>query len=362
MFIMAGLSSKPTKSCMAWRGGLFRAIGAERQPSHSAINLRGVVAIPYQCDRLHDNLRETVFMSEALDDVLIMKLANWNNEQAAAAVNAIVALRTIIGERLASFTLRFIENRKAANADSIRAFLADPPPNAEARSIISFLIRESCGWELHELNKPRTDLDTWMAQHIFTNNSTQWAGSERALVVMRLVSFHSAKLKAATERGVAQEVLSKVLLGIIEGRGAYTYKPKSGQTPVDAFLRYIWRSIANGGIDIGRTTQRNTKATAQIISDTEVLGSLQSASRASPEEILLKAEQKLEAQRLVHAALAALSPENRELVVRKCFLEQSYSQIAADCGENEAAIRKRYSRALAQLRELLGEHGASADV
>jgi RNA polymerase sigma factor (sigma-70 family) len=351
--ISGGSFAGAKESCTSSHDEVFPWINAKSGAGESAIVFRRVVTTFCPCDRLRGNLTEISGMTESLDDILIVRLAKWSDEQKTAIVYAIKTLQTTIGEELAAFALKFIENPTTNRAEDVRAFLAASPANAEARSLISFLIRESYEWQLAPLNGPDPDLDTWMARQIFSNDSQQWTRSERALIAMWLVSFHAAKLKAVTDRGFAEDVLSKVLIGIIEGRGSYSYNVNTGQTPVAAFIRYIWRSIANGGVDFVRTALRDNQAITRIVSDSEVLGGFQSGSEAVPEEILLNAEEKQEADRLVHAAIEALSPESREVVLRRCFLEQSYSKIAADCGESETALRKRYSRALAELRELL---------
>lgn len=54
-------------------------------------------------------------------------------------------------------------------------------------------------------------------------------------------------------------------------------------------------------------------------------------------------------------ALAKLKPSEREAVVMRFEGELSFRELAAACGVDEAAARKRVSRALARLRDELGE-------
>lgn len=55
------------------------------------------------------------------------------------------------------------------------------------------------------------------------------------------------------------------------------------------------------------------------------------------------------------AALAKLKPSEREAVVLRYDAELSFRELATACGVDEAAARKRVSRALARLRADLGE-------
>lgn len=55
------------------------------------------------------------------------------------------------------------------------------------------------------------------------------------------------------------------------------------------------------------------------------------------------------------AALAELKPSEREAVVLRYEAGLSFKEVAAACGVDEAAARKRVSRALSRLRESLGD-------
>jgi RNA polymerase sigma-70 factor (ECF subfamily) len=55
------------------------------------------------------------------------------------------------------------------------------------------------------------------------------------------------------------------------------------------------------------------------------------------------------------AALAKLKPSEREAVVLRYEGELSFRELGIACGLDEAAARKRVSRALARLRADLGE-------
>lgn len=65
----------------------------------------------------------------------------------------------------------------------------------------------------------------------------------------------------------------------------------------------------------------------------------------------------IERERAVRArsALAALKPSEREAVVLRYDAGLSFREVAAACGVDEAAARKRVSRALMRLRESLAD-------
>jgi RNA polymerase sigma-70 factor (ECF subfamily) len=65
----------------------------------------------------------------------------------------------------------------------------------------------------------------------------------------------------------------------------------------------------------------------------------------------------LERERAIRArnALAELKPSEREAVVLRYDAGLSFREVAAACGVDEAAARKRVSRALSRLRESLAD-------
>ena len=68
-----------------------------------------------------------------------------------------------------------------------------------------------------------------------------------------------------------------------------------------------------------------------------------------PEEELLKKEQNEE----LRAAFQRLSEEERNLLLEHYYLDQKYPKIAERTGENENTLRKKASRAITKLREML---------
>jgi len=76
------------------------------------------------------------------------------------------------------------------------------------------------------------------------------------------------------------------------------------------------------------------------------------ADDATPEQVAVQADQ----NRLLEAALAQLPEPMREVVVLHDLQGLSHEEISAMLDEAAPAVRKRYSRALLKLRELLKDH------
>jgi RNA polymerase sigma factor CnrH len=87
----------------------------------------------------------------------------------------------------------------------------------------------------------------------------------------------------------------------------------------------------------------------------------------SPDELGMVAEdaapelplERLEDAERVRAVVASLPDGLREVVVLRVFEEMGFEEIAAALGSNAVAVRKRYSRALAAMRDRLGARGAT---
>lgn len=63
--------------------------------------------------------------------------------------------------------------------------------------------------------------------------------------------------------------------------------------------------------------------------------------------------QRAERRQRLEAALARLSPEEQEILVRRGVEQSPYADIAAEVGLSETALRVRYHRALQSLRDAL---------
>jgi len=75
------------------------------------------------------------------------------------------------------------------------------------------------------------------------------------------------------------------------------------------------------------------------------------SERGGNVEELMALRQRAEAAR---SALASIRPSEREAIVLRYAGELSFKEVGEACGIDEAAARKRVSRALAKLREVVG--------
>jgi RNA polymerase sigma-70 factor (ECF subfamily) len=94
-----------------------------------------------------------------------------------------------------------------------------------------------------------------------------------------------------------------------------------------------------------RHLERNTRRTSR-------LRLVHDAERDGNAEEMLQLRQRAEAAR---SALATVRPSEREAVVLRFVGELSFREVGQACGIDEAAARKRVSRAIARLREVVKE-------
>ena len=150
-------------------------------------------------------------------------------------------------------------------------------------------------------------------------------------IVARLLGNRTAAEDAA------QEVFIKI------HRAAHTLDPARDPGPWVATIatnvcRDLWRSAPH------RMDRRSAS-----LDDTPGLADRLTTGIADPERDLLRSER----ARLVQEAVLELKEDFREVVLLRDYDGRSYEEIAAIVGANESAVRKRYSRALAELGRLL---------
>ena len=146
-------------------------------------------------------------------------------------------------------------------------------------------------------------------------------------------------------RAAAEDAAQEVFLKI--HRAAHTIDPARDPGPWVATIatnvcRDFWRS----------STYRMARKSASI-DDTPGLDERLATDVADPEEDVLAAER----ARLVREAVVELKDDYREVVILRDYDGRSYEEIAALAGVNETAVRKRYSRALADLGRILRKKG-----
>lgn len=143
----------------------------------------------------------------------------------------------------------------------------------------------------------------------------------------------------------AQDAAQEVFLKI--HRGAHQLDPSRDPGPwVLAIATNVCRDLWRSG------SYRMSSRAASIEATPGLAESLPSPARG-PEGDALAAER----SRLVMGALGQIREPLREVVVLREFEGLGYDEIASITGLNEAAVRKRYSRALAEMGKILEKAG-----
>lgn len=143
----------------------------------------------------------------------------------------------------------------------------------------------------------------------------------------------------------AQDAAQEVFLKI--HRGAHQLDASRDPGPwVMAIATNVCRDLWRSG------SYRMTSTAASLEATPGLAESLPSSARG-PEGDAIAAER----ARLVQEALGHLREPLREVVVLREYEGMGYDQIASITGLNEAAVRKRYSRALSELGRALEKAG-----
>ncbi len=132
----------------------------------------------------------------------------------------------------------------------------------------------------------------------------------------------------------SEELVQETLLAAYDAMPQYR-----AEGSVRAWLFGIARRICGRHLEI----RARRDARLRLVHDTR--------PRPDAGELALEKERAERAR----AALAKLKPSEREAVVLRFEAGLSFRELAIACGVDEAAARKRVSRALAKLREELGE-------
>jgi RNA polymerase sigma-70 factor (ECF subfamily) len=132
----------------------------------------------------------------------------------------------------------------------------------------------------------------------------------------------------------SEELVQETLLAAFDAFPSYR-----GEGTVKSFVFGIARRICGRHVEM----KSRREAKLRLVHD--------STRARDASELALERER---AQR-ARDALAKLKPSEREAVVLRYEGELSFRELAAACGVDEAAARKRVSRALSRLRADLGE-------
>lgn len=135
------------------------------------------------------------------------------------------------------------------------------------------------------------------------------------------------------DQGEAEETVQEALLAAHDAMASYR-----GDGSVRAWLCGIARRLCARRIETRVRRERRLRLVQGPSND-----------GAQPDDAAEKSRRAL----LVRTALEGLKPSERDAVLLRYEAGLSYREIAAACGIDEAAARKRASRALARLRDAL---------
>jgi RNA polymerase sigma-70 factor (ECF subfamily) len=133
----------------------------------------------------------------------------------------------------------------------------------------------------------------------------------------------------------AEECVQEVLIA-----AHHAFREYRGEGTVRAFLFAIARRMCAKRLEMRGRRERRLR----LVHDAGEAG-------GTPEELF---EARRDAER-VRAALERLKPSERDAVVMRYQAGLDYREIGVACGIDEVAARKRVSRGLARMKELLAE-------
>lgn len=169
-------------------------------------------------------------------------------------------------------------------------------------------------------------------------------GDPQALSVFFEYCFdrvYSLALRLTGDRTTAEDVTQDVFVKIMQA--ADRLDPDRDPLP--------WVTVITYNVCRDRWRSRDHKVAQESVSidDEQTGGRMVATPGSDPEAAVLDAEK----SRVVDAALLRLPENFRAVVLLRDYCGMRHARIAEMTGDSEAAIRKRYSRALAQLAEEL---------
>jgi RNA polymerase sigma factor (sigma-70 family) len=152
---------------------------------------------------------------------------------------------------------------------------------------------------------------------------------------------YSLALRLTGDRTTAEDVTQDVFLKILQA--ADRLDPDRDPLP--------WVTVITYNVCRDRWRSRDHKVAQQSVpvEDDPASGREVVSAAPDPEAGVLAGER----ERAVEAALLRLPEEFRAVVLLRDFCGMRHNQIAELTGDSEAAVRKRYSRALSRLAEQL---------
>lgn len=175
------------------------------------------------------------------------------------------------------------------------------------------------------------------------------AAMQRLLAEIRpLVMRYCRARVGVAERGFgsADDVAQEVCLAVVSALPRYKDQGKP-------FMAFVYGIASHKVADAHRSSARNKSDPAADIPDEISVARGPDAPYLDPEQTYLDSESRARVEQL----LAELPAKQREIVVLRLIVGMSAEETAATVGSTAGAVRVAQHRALAKLRNSLGEAG-----
>jgi RNA polymerase sigma-70 factor (ECF subfamily) len=143
------------------------------------------------------------------------------------------------------------------------------------------------------------------------------------------------------EEHLAEDLTQEVFMHLLSNLENYD--------PARPLRPWVFAIATNKVRDFWRS-RRHRMGQREVSLDLDEAGGWYESSTARPDEELVTGER----TDSITAAIEAIPESMRLTLVLRYYEELSFEQIGRIVGRNEAAVRKRYSRALEELRKILG--------
>jgi RNA polymerase sigma-70 factor, ECF subfamily len=139
------------------------------------------------------------------------------------------------------------------------------------------------------------------------------------------------------DASMAEDLVGDLWVRVVERLASFRLPPSGVE---QAFAAWLYRIAHNLVIDSFRRKSSGNVSIDPNISDGE----------PTPDERAISGDE----SRTLHAAIAQLTPDQREVVMLRFIEEHSNAEVAALTGRTEGAVKVMQHRALAALAKLLG--------
>jgi RNA polymerase sigma-70 factor (sigma-E family) len=161
------------------------------------------------------------------------------------------------------------------------------------------------------------------------------AGDRDTIVSQLFIGHHRRLVGLASllvdDRRTAEDVVQEAFAGL--------YRRWRHVRDADAAVRFLNKSVVNGGRDVLRRRRRSSTADLRLVPRSELL--------ESAEHTVVERH---EADQL-WAAITALPMRQRQVLVLRYYLDQSEDEIADTLGVSRGSVKKHASRGIAALAQ-----------